>query len=518
MRADYVLQRGGVGGACSACGKTMSAFDLLSEDLQNALKRLGICTPTQVQQSALPPALKGRDLLATAQTGTGKTFAFLLPLITRLRTAPSSAALVLSPTRELAQQTLDALQSVLPDQKEIPAALIIGGDNIHKQYAALRRKPRIIIGTPGRIIDHIGRKSLSLKNIAFFVLDEADRMLDMGFIPDVRKIFAALPLPRQTLLFSATLPKEIEALADGFLNGPVRVQIGSVTRPADSVVQQIVRLGTRERLGQLLCELETRRGGVLVFVKSKHGADRLAKQLKQYGVKANALHGDLRQNRRRQVMELFRSGAVPVLVATDVAARGIDVADMACVINYDLPQCPEDYIHRIGRTGRAGGAGTALSFVTEDESKWKDICRVCRLGKVTELTKTSRPLPKPKFTPDPPKKKPLRPAAEQPKPAARESVQPPAAKVKPPRPLPQKKAGAAKSSASAAVKTNSPARSAKSAGQAPAVQTPPAAHGFHIMRVGSKKSAAVLEPRRAKPHFSAGKKRGKPKFFKRKKR
>ncbi|MBO7238270.1 MAG: DEAD/DEAH box helicase, partial [Elusimicrobiaceae bacterium] len=326
----------------------MSAFNSLAEDLQAALKRLGITEPTQVQQSALPPALKGRDVLATAQTGTGKTFAFLLPLITHLRVRPETAALILSPTRELAQQTQAALESLLPSE-ELLSVLIIGGDNIHKQYALLRRKPRVIIGTPGRIIDHIGRKSIVLKNIAFLVLDEADRMLDMGFIPDVRKICAALPAPRQTLLFSATLPKEIEQLAGGLLTDPVRVQIGSVSRPVDLVVQQIIRLGTRERLCQLLTELENRRGQILVFVKSKHLADKLAKQLKQYGVKANALHGDLRQNRRRQVMEFFREGSVPVLVATDVAARGLDIDGMSCVINYDLPQSPEDYIHRIGR-------------------------------------------------------------------------------------------------------------------------------------------------------------------------
>ncbi len=383
----------------------MNAFDSLTPDLQAALRRLNITVPTQVQQSALPPALKGRDVLVTAQTGTGKTFAFLLPLITLLRTRSDSAALVLSPTRELAQQTQAALESLLSPE-ELLSVLIIGGDNIHKQYALLRRKPRVIIGTPGRIIDHIGRKSIVLKNTAFLVLDEADRMLDMGFIPDVRKIYAALPAPRQTLLFSATLPKEIEQLAGGLLVDPVRVQIGSVTRPVDLVVQQIIRLDTRERLGQLLTELEGRRGQILVFVKSKHLADKLAKQLKQYGVKANALHGDLRQNRRRQVMEFFREGSVPVLVATDVAARGLDVDGMSCVINYDLPQCAEDYIHRIGRTGRAGSVGTALSFVLEeDDSKWKEICHVCHLGKVTELTKTSRPLPKPKFLPEQPRKK-----------------------------------------------------------------------------------------------------------------
>ncbi len=383
----------------------MSAFDALPAALQAALSRLHISTPTPVQQAALPLALKGRDVLATSQTGTGKTFAFLLPLLVRLQQSPDATALILSPTRELAQQTQDALQSLLTTPEEMPSALIIGGDNIHKQYADLRRKPRIIIGTPGRVIDHIGRKSLTLKNTAFLVLDEADRMLDMGFIPDVRKICSAVPGARQTFLFSATLPKEIEELSDGFLQNPVRVQIGSVTRPVDLVLQQFVRLTTREKLPQLVHELQTRKGLVLVFVKSRHGAERLAKQLKLYGCKVAALHGDLRQSRRRQVMEQFRLGDVPALVATDVAARGIDVDGISCVINYDLPQCPEDYIHRIGRTGRAGSVGTALSFVTEDKDKWAAICRVCRLGKLTELTKTSQVLPAPKFVPGAPVKK-----------------------------------------------------------------------------------------------------------------
>ncbi len=378
----------------------MSVFESLPPDLQTALHRLGITVPTAVQQAALPPALRGRDVLATAQTGTGKTLAFLLPLIVRLREKPDQNALILSPTRELAQQTQQVLQTLLPREEENFSVLIIGGDNIHKQYALLRRKPRVIIGTPGRVLDHIGRKSLSLKNTGFFILDEADRMLDMGFIPDVRKIGSAMPVPRQTFLFSATLPAEIEALSCEFMQAPARVQIGSVSRPADLVLQQFVRLNTHEKLPQLVHELQTRKGSILIFVKSRRGAERLVKQLKLYDCKAGALHGDLRQSRRRQVMEAFRLADVPALVATDVAARGLDVADISCVINYDLPLCPQDYIHRIGRTGRAGGVGTALSFVSEDEDKWKEICRVCRLDRIDEITKTSRPLPKPKFTLD----------------------------------------------------------------------------------------------------------------------
>ena len=376
----------------------MNAFQLLPEFLQNALKRLDIMEPTPVQEGAIAPALRGQDILATAQTGTGKTFAFLLPLVARLTDNPQENALILSPTRELAQQTLTELNKLTDEAHPVSAALIIGGDNIHKQYADLRRHPRVIIATPGRLLDHMGRKSVDIKQVRYLVLDETDRMLDMGFIDDMRKIAAALPTPRQTLLFSATLPQEIVGLANEFLHQPARVKIGSVTSPADLVVQEIVQVSVREKLQQLLHELNTRPGSILVFTRTKHGAERLAKQLKLYGQKANALHGDLRQNRRRQVLEFFRSGAVRVLVATDVAARGIDVPNLACVINYDLPQCPEDYIHRIGRTGRAGAVGTAVSLISDDMDKWSDICKVTKFSiPVRTVQKTIEPLPAPKF-------------------------------------------------------------------------------------------------------------------------
>lgn len=375
----------------------MNVFTLLPEFLQAALTRQCITEPTPVQTRAVPPALQGRDVLATAQTGTGKTLAFLLPLAARLMENPSATALILSPTRELAQQTYDELLKLTDEEHPLRAALIIGGDNIHKQFAALRKHPRVIIATPGRVIDHMGRKSIDLKNTHYLVLDETDRMLDMGFISDMRKIAAALP-PRQTLLFSATLPKEITALAGEFLKDPVRVQIGSVVSPADLVLQEIVHVDVREKLPQLLHELNTRQGSILIFTRTKHGAERLAKQLKLYGQKVNALHGDLRQNRRRQVLEFFKNQTVRILVATDVAARGIDVPHIAHVINYDLPQCPEDYIHRIGRTGRAGAVGSAISLISDDGQKWKDICKAAKFTvPVKTVQKTIEPLPEPKF-------------------------------------------------------------------------------------------------------------------------
>lgn len=373
----------------------MNVFEYLPDFLQAALHRQGIVEPTPIQARAILPALQGRDILGTAQTGTGKTLAFLLPLVVRLTQDANQNALILSPTRELAEQILRELETLTDT---LPAALIIGGDNIHKQYAALRRKPRVLIATPGRMLDHVGRKSVNLTRTYFLVLDETDRMLDMGFIDDMRRIVAALPTPRQTLLFSATLPPQILTLSTAFLTNPLRAQVGAVTAAATQVLQEIVHVSVREKLPQLLHELNTRAGSVLVFVKTKHGAERLAKELKRYGQKASAIHGELRQNRRRQIMEFFRSGTVRVLVATDLAARGLDVPHIAHVINYDLPQCPEDYIHRIGRTGRAGSVGSALSLICDDGQKWHDICRVTKFASaVKTVAKTIEPLPTPKF-------------------------------------------------------------------------------------------------------------------------
>lgn len=377
----------------------MKDFSILPEFLQKALHRLGITTPTPIQAQAIEPALQGRDVLGTAQTGTGKTFAFLLPILTRMEKEEGGSALVLSPTRELAQQTYEALRELVDKDPRFTSVLVIGGDNIDRQITKLAKHPRFIIATPGRVIDHMKRKTIDLSDVRYFVLDETDRMLDMGFRDDIQTIAYILPENgKQTLLFSATMPKEIVSLAAQYLKDPVRVQIGSVTSTVDLVSQEIICLGVREKLPQLIHELKTRKGSILVFVRTKHGADRLAKQLKMYGIKANALHGDLRQNRRQQVMDSFRDGMLPVLVATDVAARGIDVPHIGHVINYDLPQCPEDYIHRIGRTGRAGSVGCAVSFIAGDEDKWREISEVAQFSTPVKLVeKTIEPLPAPKF-------------------------------------------------------------------------------------------------------------------------
>ena len=375
----------------------MNLFETFPDFLQKALKRMLITVPTPVQARAIPPALEGKDVLATAQTGTGKTFAFLLPMVVYLLKNTSENALILSPTRELAQQTQEELKKLLDEEHPLQTALIIGGDNIHKQYADLRKHPRVIIATPGRLIDHIGRKSVNLTATHFLVLDETDRMLDMGFIDDMRRIVTLLSSERQTLLFSATLPQEIVSLASEFLTAPVRVKVGETVSAGARVLQEVVYLDIREKLPQLLHELNARNGSILIFTKTKHGAERLAKELKRYGQKANALHGELRQNRRRQVLSFFKDGTVRVLVATDLAARGLDVSHIEHVVNYDLPQCAEDYIHRVGRTGRAGAVGSAISFVTEPE-KWKEICRVAKFSApVKTIQKTIEPLPEPKF-------------------------------------------------------------------------------------------------------------------------
>lgn len=375
-------------------------FTLLPQELQDALKQQNITEPTPIQAQAIEPALAGRDVLGTAQTGTGKTYAFLLPLVTRMMDAPENNALILSPTRELAQQTYDALKLLKGHDKAFNFALVIGGDNIQRQFTALEKNPRIVVATPGRVIDHMTRRTIDLTHTRYIVLDETDRMLDMGFRDDIRRIVNALPEGRQTLMFSATMPPEITELAAQFLKDPVRVKIGSVTSTIDLVSQEIVCLGIREKLPQLIHELNTRQGSVLVFVRTKHGAERLAKQLKMYGVKVNALHGDLRQSRRTQVLNAFREGSLRVMIATDVAARGIDVPHIAHVINYDLPQQPEDYIHRIGRTGRAGSVGCAVSFIAGDEEKWRDIADVTQFGSPVKLIeKTTDPLPEPKFVP-----------------------------------------------------------------------------------------------------------------------
>lgn len=341
--------------------------------LIDSLKRMSVVTPTPVQAGSIPLALAGHDILASAQTGTGKTIAYLLPLLVRLHNQAHGSALILTPTRELAAQVKENVQKLL-GKWHLNFALLIGGERMFRQYQALRRQPRLIIGTPGRIIDHLERGSLQLNDAQFLVLDETDRMLDMGFSQALEKIVSHLSPTRQTFMFSATLPPGIIKLSQKYLNKPERVAIGSTTQAAAKIKQDTIQTSSANKFSHLIRELEERTGSIIIFVKTKIGAEKLAEKLKAQNLNANAIHGDLKQSRREAVIRALRNDKIRILVATDVAARGLDIPHIKHVINYDLPQCPEDYIHRIGRTGRAGMEGSALSFISPDEKwKWKAI-------------------------------------------------------------------------------------------------------------------------------------------------
>lgn len=349
----------------------------LPESMIPALNNINFVTPTPIQAEAIPVALQGHDILGSAQTGTGKTAAFAIPMIAHLLANPNSCALVLLPTRELAQQVLAAANLMLGRQSNINSALLIGGDSMVKQLQQLKRNPRIIVGTPGRINDHLLRRTLRLTNTNFLVLDETDRMLDMGFGIQLEQIAKFLPSDRQTLMFSATLPANIIGLSRKYLTDPVRIAVGSTTAVATNIKQELIKTTEASKYADLMNQLKTREGSVLIFVKTKFGAERLAIKLAKENQSADAIHGDLRQCKRERVIANFRQQKYRVLVATDIAARGLDIPHIENVINYDLPQCPEDYIHRIGRTARAGAEGTAINLLTpKDAPKWKEIYKL----------------------------------------------------------------------------------------------------------------------------------------------
>ncbi|MCX7114925.1 MAG: DEAD/DEAH box helicase [Gammaproteobacteria bacterium] len=348
----------------------------LPQPLLHSLEKLAFTEATPIQVSAIPPALEGKDILGSARTGTGKTAAFGIPLIAHLLANPTNCALILTPTRELATQVNKMLKELIYDMP-IKTALLIGGEPIFKQFQQLRKHPRLVIGTPGRVNDHIDRRSLQLARTHFLVLDETDRMLDMGFSLQIDQIVEHLPAKRQTLLFSATLPGNIIKLAAKYMHEPVRVAVSADVITATGVKQDVVRLAERDKYQQLVTELTQREGSVIVFVKTKWGAEQMAHQLRSEKHSADAIHGDLRQRQRDKVIQGFRDSKYRIMVATDIAARGLDIAHVRHVINYDLPQSPEDYVHRIGRTARAGSEGFALSFVTPSERhKWQAIDRL----------------------------------------------------------------------------------------------------------------------------------------------
>ncbi len=365
----------------------MSNFEQFSlpATLISSLNGLQITTPTPIQGATIPIALAGRDILASAQTGSGKTLAYLIPLVVKLLENPTSCAIVLTPTRELATQVQQCLKGLLGSSAPFQTVLLIGGAPMFKQIDGLRRRPRLIVGTPGRITDHLMRGSLNLKNARFLIVDEADRMLDMGFGIQLDKIAEFLPSERQTLMFSATLPPNIDKLSKKYLTNPERISVDSTHLPAPKIKQEIIRTTNGQKFTQLLEQLGQRQGSVIIFTKTKRGADHLSEELKAYGHSVNAIHGDLSQNRRNSVIRSFRDNMHRILVATDVAARGLDIPHIMHVINYDLPQCAEDYIHRIGRTGRAGAEGNALCLISPgDNSKWNAISRLMNPGQAAE--------------------------------------------------------------------------------------------------------------------------------------
>lgn len=357
----------------------------LAPELLRALSELGYAQPTPIQQQAIPMMLDGCDLMAGAQTGTGKTAAFSLPLLHMLsrgervpgRRAPR--ALILAPTRELAMQVSENLREY-GKHSRIASTTIFGGVSMNPQIEHLRRGVDVIVATPGRLIDHMGQRTVDLSKIEFLILDEADRMLDMGFLPSIRRVLAALPKQRQTLLFSATFSSDIEELARQFMRNPQRVQ----TTPQNSIVASIehrahpVDSSRKRDLMMHLIAADSRKQ-ILVFTRTKHGANRLAEHLENFGVRAAAIHGNKSQNARIKALNEFKNGKCTVLVATDIAARGIDIDDLPLVINYDLPTVAEDYVHRIGRTGRNGRSGEAISLVSPEEGPLlRDIQRLLR--------------------------------------------------------------------------------------------------------------------------------------------
>ena len=352
----------------------MQKFSDLSISLLvlDAIKKLKLIKPTPIQKISIPLALEGKDILGTAQTGTGKTYAFGIPLINHLTLDKDSYAIILTPTRELALQVSSALKDLTSMKNIIDTAVIIGGDSIQKQLKQLK-KARLVVGTPGRIHDHIRRKSLKLSKFNFLVLDETDRMLDMGFVDEIKSIIEKLP-SHQTLLFSATLPKKISDIAKNFMTNPQRVNVGEENTPLTNIKQEIKNVNQKEKFEHLKLELLEINGSVVLFVKTKRSADKIALKLRKDKFNAEAIHGDLRQSKREKVILKFRKNRFQILVATDVAARGLDIPHIEHVINYDIPQNPEDYIHRIGRTARAGAKGRALTFLTDgDKKNWNAI-------------------------------------------------------------------------------------------------------------------------------------------------
>ena len=389
----------------------------LAPELLRAVTEMGYTTPTPIQREAIPLVLAGRDLLAQAQTGTGKTAAFTLPLLHKMKpfanTSTSPArhpvrALVRAPTRELAIQVYD---NVVMYAKHLPlrSTVVFGGVGMQEQEAALRAGVEVLVATPGRLLDHAGNKLALLNQVQFLVLDEADRMLDMGFLPDLKRILDLLPAKRQTLLFSATFNEEITRLAGSFLQTPLKVEVARKNTAAETVEQVVHKVSEDDKMEALLRVVRLRDiSQALVFTRTKIAADKLYRRLQRRGVEAAAIHGDKTQVDRLLALEGFKQGKIKLLVATDIAARGIDIAELPCVVNFELPYSPEDYVHRIGRTGRAGASGLAVSLVSPEEDKL-----LAGVERFIHRKLESSPLPNP-----PPQVQAVRPSDPEPGPAA----------------------------------------------------------------------------------------------------
>jgi ATP-dependent RNA helicase RhlE len=369
----------------------ISPFDSLGlrPQLLRAVAELGFTEPTPVQTASIPPALSGRDLLASAATGSGKSAAFGLPLVQMLMDLPrgTTRALILAPTRELAAQ-ITAHLTAFAKHTTVKVAAVYGGVGFGQQASAFKRGTDIIVATPGRLLDHLAQKTASLDNISFLVIDEADRMLDMGFLPTVRRILRVLPTKRQTLFFSATIPPEIAALSKDMLQNPHRVDLAPAKGPAVGITQTVYSVGQMQK-NDLLTELlkDNNIFSAIVFTRTKARANRLAAHLLKHDVEADRIHGDRSQAQRTRALQDFKRGKFRVLVATDIAARGIDIAELGHVINFDVPMVPEDYVHRVGRTARASATGDAITFVAADEEKYfAQIEKV--LGKRLDRAKT----------------------------------------------------------------------------------------------------------------------------------
>ncbi len=346
----------------------------LNPVLAKSLAHMKYDVPTPIQAKAIPFALEGRDVMGSAQTGTGKTAAFSIPLVEFLLNNERGNALVMTPTRELGKQVMEVMHQLLGRKSKVKTAFLIGGESMGKQCNQLRNRPRLVVGTPGRINDHLERGNLDLDDTRFLVLDEMDRMLDMGFSVQIDRIIKYMPAQRQTLMFSATMPKNIIKMADKYLDNPERVSVGSTFNPAKNIKQEVLLVDTSSKYQTLIGELHEREGSIIIFVKTKRGADKMAKKLNDEQLDARPIHGDLQQRKRDRVISEYRKGNFRILVATDVVSRGLDIPHVEHVINYDLPQVPEDYIHRIGRTARAGAKGNALCLISpQDGRKWNAI-------------------------------------------------------------------------------------------------------------------------------------------------